>query len=132
MTNVQCNEDQVTRWLCWLARGLGLLLLLIVLVTYVGEVVGGRGAARQAPVTVPVTLKEILLSAALVATLAGVVVGWRWEGIGGAVAVSGTLLFLGINSLASGYFRITLLEPALALVGFLFLVCWWRKRTTSA
>ncbi len=57
--------------------------------------------------------------------LAGVVVAWRWEAIGGMLIVGSVLLFEGINALGSGYWQFGVFDTLFLLVGLLFLLDWW-------
>jgi hypothetical protein len=68
---------------------------------------------------------------ALLVALAGVVIAWRWELVGGAMAVGGAAAIMVLVSAGSGFelFRCALLFTApLLLAGALYLGCCWRKR----
>jgi hypothetical protein len=71
-----------------------------------------------------------LLFAMIVAS-AGVLIAWRWEMVGGAMAVIGAVAILALVYLGSGIilFRATIiLIVPLIVPGVLFLVCYWRSR----
>ena len=71
---------------------------------------------------------------ALVLALAGVVIAWRWELIGGLIAVGCSAAIIALVCAGSGpdmflcafYFTLPLL-----LAGVLYLGCCWRTRKTS-
>jgi hypothetical protein len=64
----------------WGVRGVGLLLLGLILAFAVGE--GVPNPFRQ-----PATVN--LLSSALLAMVAGLLIAWKWEGIGGCLILGG-------------------------------------------
>jgi hypothetical protein len=115
-------KDRLSLWSRWGARTLGLALILLVLLFFIGEgLLGG-----EMPNLLTMSLTENFLLLALLMTLLGIAVAWRWEGIGGLLVVGSVLLFEAINAIASGYWRIGVLDPLFMLVGLLFLWDWWR------
>ena len=119
-------KDRFSTWMRWGARILGLAMILLVLLFFIGEgIMGG-----DMPNLLTMSLAEDFLFLALLMTLLGIVVAWRWEGIGGILIVGSVLLFESINAIAIGYWRIGVLDPLFVLVGLLFLWDWWR--TSSA
>jgi len=69
------------------------------------------------------SLSVLLMSA----VVAGLLLAWKWEGLGGAVALAGMVLFM----LLTGTRGIGLfLVPA--AIGLLHVVCWWRLRSGGA
>ena len=71
------------------------------------------------------------LLVALLVALAGVVIAWRWELVGGALAVGGAVAIMALVCAGSGFelFRCALLFTApLLLAGALYMGCCWRKR----
>jgi hypothetical protein len=70
---------------------------------------------------------------ALVVALAGVLIAWRWELVGGAMAVGGATAIVALVCAGSGFelFRCALLFAApLLLAGALYLGCCRRKSET--
>ena len=47
---------------------------------------------------------ELAMSAAFIVAMIGLVVLWKWEGIGGALVVGGMMAFYGLNFATSGRF----------------------------
>lgn len=78
----------------WSARITGLLLVGLVLFFVIGY--GGAPNVFRQPLATQV---EIF---AMVVVLAGFLVGWRWEGVGGVMAVGGCVAFLVAELAANG------------------------------
>jgi hypothetical protein len=115
------SKDHLTARVRWVARALGLALIGIVLLFFIGEgVLGG-----DMPNLLTMSLSEDFMLLALLMTLLGIVVAWHWEGIGGLLIVGSVLLFESINALALGHWRVGVLDPFFLLVGLLFLWIWW-------
>ena len=64
----------------WIARVLGLTMVLLVAAIAVGEAV-------SAPTSQPLTLREALMMCAFVLALVGLLAGGRWETLGGALTL---------------------------------------------
>jgi len=102
----------------WTARIAGTLMALFFLAFFVGE--GFPNLFR-------LHWRESLSVLALSAVVAGLLLAWIWEGLGGAVALAGMVLFM----LLTGTRGIGLfLAPA--AIGLLHVVCWWRLRSSGA
>lgn len=113
--------DAVALWVRRLARSLGLLLgLVVVLFLFAGGPVGGGALDLLRLSTV-----ESLLLAALSTTLLGLAIAWRWEAIGGFVILASVLLFVAVEALAGNFWRLNLLAPGFVITGALFLWTWW-------
>ena len=74
---------------------MSLPLLLFVLL----HIIGG-----DVPNPVKMSAAEGLQFLAFATILLGLIAGWKWDGLGGAVAIGGLVLFFAINFLASGNF----------------------------
>jgi hypothetical protein len=59
-------------------------------------------------------------------TLLGIVVAWRWEGIGGLLIVGSVLSFESIEAMGTGHWQFDVVHMLFMLVGVLFLWDWWR------
>lgn len=77
----------------WSARVTGLLLVAMVLLFAIGE--GVPNISRQ---PVPVQLGFFAMGLMLV----GFLVGWRWEGVGGGLALAGFATFLAVELATNG------------------------------
>jgi hypothetical protein len=74
------------------------------------------------------------LLVALFVALLGVLIAWRWELVGGMMAVAGALAIMGLVCLGSGgdmLFCALLFTLPLLLAGVLYLGCCWRKRLST-
>ncbi len=96
----------------WLARITGVALVGLVLLFLVGE---GPPNPFKEPVSVQLELFAMLLM------LVGFLVGWRWEAMGGIVAVSGFAIFFATDWAATGRVPGGAI-PLFVLPGVLFLV----------
>lgn len=116
------ERDRLSNALCWSARLFGLVLIGVVLSFFIGEgLMGG-----DMPNLSTMGLVEEVLMLALLTTLLGLILAWRWEAIGGLIIVAGVLLFEGFDWIAGGSRSISPLNPLFLLVAALFLWDWWR------
>jgi hypothetical protein len=105
----------------WVARIFGTFLVAFFLLFFIAERITERGPYHSDTGQLVVTIFFLLGQF-------GILIGWRWEGIGGMLAAIGIVLCFLINLLwvhagkNTGFVLIWLL-PA-----FLFLYCWWQTR----
>ena len=99
----------------WVARGTALLMFATFAAFFLGEHVNYSALNRT---------QAILMIAVFIA-LAGLVIGWHSELLGGTVNIAGVLAFYSIHFAARGSWPPRTF-PLLALPGLLFLFCWWR------
>jgi hypothetical protein len=102
----------IAKILRWAARILGTLFVLLILVFLVGE---------GPPKPSMLGARDRLMFLALGIMMAGLVLAWRWAGIGGLLALTGYLLFVAIGKPR------TMVSPFLAagIAGFLHMLAWW-------
>jgi hypothetical protein len=102
----------IPKILRWTARILGTLFVLLILVFAVGE--GTPNPSMLAP-------RDKLMFLALGVMLVGLVLAWKWAGLGGVLALAGYLLFVAIGG------RRTILSPFMAagVAACLHLLTWW-------
>lgn len=105
----------------WTARTIALLLFGLILLLLVGEGFN--------PLDLDAT--EAILSICLLIAWLGLVVLWRWEGLGGLMVVGGILGFCGAQLATSGRLPGGWVFPLLVVPGVLILLCRW-KRPRSA
>lgn len=103
----------------WIARVLSLAVVGLVLLIFVGE---GFNPLR-------LTAHEAVLMVCFWTAIAGLLVAWKREGLGGTLTVGGMLLFYGFHRLTSGVFPRGWAFVVIALPGLFFLCCaaWERK-----
>jgi hypothetical protein len=77
------------------------------------------------PLAQPVEVN--LLSVALLTMMVGLIVAWRWEGIGGLLVLGGFGVFAAVNH---GIQFNVVFGPLLA-TGLMYLACWWMNKSPS-
>ena len=131
-------DDRLTMGLRWIARIWGAVLVVITLLILAGYgwnwITTGEAdpyAAEDYPLIENVPPLFSVLS------VLGLALAWRWEGLGGAMAVVFSLATLPVLlvhwPIAEGFPRY-LVAPygvwlAITIPGVLFLICWRRSRT---
>jgi hypothetical protein len=99
----------------WVARGWSILSLVFVTVIFVGE-------ALHPTTTVPITPRDVLaLPLFPLGTYLGLVLAWRWEGLGGAITIGSLLAFYVALFLMDGRFPRGPFFALVATPGVLFL-----------
>lgn len=136
MEKANGNRDRVTKRIRWIARIWSLPLMagaLLVLVGYawswVTTGVGDPYAVEDYP---PIeALPPIFMSLSIL----GLGIAWRWERLGGTIAIVFQLAALSLlfvtRPLTQDFPRLAvpyLLSMVIAIPGVLFLVCWWRSK----
>ncbi len=101
----------------WVARGVAACMVGVFAMIAAGEGMQPSLLSRS----------EMLMFIALFVALAGMIVAWRHEGLGGAMSVAGVMSFYLLNFAATGRFPAGLFFPLLFVPGLLFLACWWRS-----
>jgi hypothetical protein len=128
MANTDGGADRTTKWMRWIARIWSMVIIGFTLVMVIAHVVIPDPHATDYP---PI---ENLLPLAMCLSVAGLGLAWRWEGLGGAISVGFFLANLGLYWAIRGKFfplrGLPVLSPVL-ITGTLFLVCWWRTRSSS-
>jgi hypothetical protein len=128
MTKDQENGNGWTRAMRWTARIVGLAAAGLFLAFLV---VSG---ARVLPALTLTSLQGIPLLSVLLVALAGVLIAWRWELVGGIMAVVGSLAILGLVCAGSGIdmlYCAVLFTLPLLLAGALYLACCARSRAAT-
>jgi hypothetical protein len=62
----------------------------------------------------------------------GMIVAWRWEGLGGVITIGSLLAFYAALRIMDGRFPRGPWFALVAAPGVLFLVCWWLSRDLRA
>ena len=101
----------------WTARIAGTLMALFFLAFFVGE-----GFPNIFLLPWRQSLSVLLMSA----MMAGLLLAWKWEGLGGAVALAAVALMPLIGTRGIGLFLVP------AAIGLLHIVCWWSLRSGGA
>jgi hypothetical protein len=104
-----------TGLLCWVVKGAGLALLLLVAVIFIGE---------GPPNPFKLSFRELVLMISLLVSLAGMVLAFWRQLIGGIAIVVGMIPFLGESHQWVFYVFI--------LIGVLNIFCWLVKRSQKS
>jgi hypothetical protein len=124
MNSSMINRTVALRALRWSARVSSILVAGIVLLFAFGE---GLDLSHF-------TGRELVLFVFFpLGVCLGMVVAWRWEGLGGGITVASLAVFYLVHRLSSSHFPRGFAFVAVAAPGFLFLLCWlWTRPTTQA
>jgi hypothetical protein len=141
MPNVKATDDRGTRALRWIARIWGTIIVAIALLFIVGYawswVTTGTADPHAVEDYPPI---ENLPPLFAFFSILGLALAWRWEGLGGAIAVLFSLAMLPILlihwPIAEDFPRF-LIAPygvwaVLLIPGILFLICWRRSKIGAA
>ena len=101
----------------WVARTISIPLLGLVIILAFGDGV---------PNPLTASLRENLFGAAVLLMLSGLVLAWKWEGIGGLLVLGGLVSF----ALADPFLLPIVVAPWLVL-GAAYLVCWLGTRRVT-
>ena len=122
MANANNAGDQATKWMRWLARGIGSL---------VGAFWLFVGIASAIIESRPWTLEDAIMTGLIVASALSVLIAWWREGVGGAVVIICAVAHSTFAYIASGHNRglaMLISGGPFMLAGILFLASWWRSR----
>jgi len=105
----------IPKTLRWTARILGTLFVLLILVFAIGEGLPKPSILRS---------RDKLMFLALGLMLIGLVLAWKWAGVGGLLTLAGYLAFHAIGG------RRTMLSPfkVAGVAGCLHLLAWWASQ----
>ncbi len=126
MAMAEDSGDRTTKWLRWLARGLGTLAaafwVVFGLIAHgVGDLISG----------VPLTLEGALLGALVIFAVVGVIIAWWKEGIGGTIMVMRGIdlcIFAYVTAGRNRGFAMAVSGGPFLVAGLLFLASGWRSR----
>ena len=111
----------------WVARILGTILVLFILSQFIGAFI------RKGYINVAHPGHYVLLAFFGLAQV-GILLAWRWEGIGGFLAVFGIIAFdlLNIFWVQSPRMVSSIVASLFWLIpAFFFIYCWWKTRGKS-
>ena len=103
----------------WTARVVGSLIIVYVLLHVIGN---GIPSLRG------LTAEEAVLWGGFVLSIAGFAMIWRWELVGGIVAVAGIAIFYAVEFINSGSFPGGWVLPLFFLPGLCSITCWMVER----
>ena len=111
-------SDALLTVIRWVARIIAMLLALVVLIFVTGEGVNVSAMGTG----------DIVTGIVFVMMWLGLLVAWRWEGMGGLLTTGGTVLFILVDFIFTGHVLRFWMFFAFLIPGLLFLYCWWLTR----
>jgi len=121
MIRFSLTENNIISSLRFIARLFSILLIFIVISLAIGEAF---------PHPFDLSAKEAIFTIALLIMLAGLLISWKWEGIGGSLIILGFLTFVIANSIISKSLNLGIFLLIFPLTGVLYLICCWREKKT--
>jgi hypothetical protein len=138
MTEDSKKDDRLTKWIRWIARIWSAPIIIYALLLLAGYAWDWMTIGTADPYAVDdYPFVEAIPPILLFVSILGLAIAWRWEGLGGFIALGfqiATLFVLAIQRPITGDFYWSvfpyLLTMVVAVPGILFCVCWWRSRRT--
>jgi hypothetical protein len=137
MSSTNYGADRTTKRIRWIARIWAIVLVVIALVIFAGNVWSWVSGAESDPnVAEDYPPIENLPPIFYFLSIVGLALAWRWEGLGGAIAILFSLASLPVLLIhwpIAHEFPSYLFAPygvwlMIVIPGVLFLICWWRSR----
>ena len=130
MANIKYTGDRVTKWIRWIARIWGTIIIAFALLMFIGNIWNWMKTGKADPNTVDnYPFIENLIPITLGLSILGLGIAWRWEGLGGVITIVFQLVTLAVHHwLLSPRLYPYPLTITIAIPGILFLICWWRTR----
>lgn len=138
MPSVNEFDGRATKWIRWIARIWGSLIIVFTLLMFIGYVWDWITTGKADPYAMenypPI---ENLPPLFTFLSVLGLGVAWRWEGLGGMITIVfnlATLLILLIHwPITNNFPRYYLVAPygiwmIITIPGILFLICWYRSK----
>jgi hypothetical protein len=120
MNNVASASTRSVVIIRWLARIIGTLSIAVFLFFIVADSVEkGRIAIES---------DRIPMTAFLLLAFIGLIIAWRWEGLGGAIALAGLIAFNILAPASPAKGGIFVVTGLYGLPALLFVFCWWQTR----
>ena len=110
------SKNRMATLIRWIARIWGSMVVAFVLLSAIGE---GLGQAKPGE-WVALTIFFLIC--------VGLIVAWKWEGLGGIIAVGCRIAWHVTMRITSGSFELILPLAIMAVPGFLFLAYWLLTR----
>jgi hypothetical protein len=135
MANIRYTGGRATKWIRWVARIWGALIVIYALIMLIGYGWNWVTTGVADPYVVEdVSLITYLGLAFIVLGALALGIAWRWERLGGTITVASQLVFLTLSliegpiSLNPHFIVPCLMSITVATPGILFLVCWSQSR----
>ena len=120
------NSGRTVRIVRWIARvGAGLTAVFILFMLIAHAITDGAAPLQY------LTARETAMMAAFGIMWLGLIIGWKWELVGGLLSIGGVVVFYLVDYLFSGTFPRGPIFFILAFPGALFLYCGVMDRSAS-
>ena len=117
------SHRKLVRILRWIARILASVMAALILLICVGETLG-----EGVPSPFHMTFWEILMMFAAFALWLGLLLGWKWELLGGLLTLCAVIVFYALNFLFAGILPGGPFFLIFSFPSLLFLYCGWQNR----
>ena len=116
-TSVSTRSTSIIRWV---ARIIGTLSVAVFLFFFVADCVEkGR---------ILIESDRLLMIVFMFLTFVGLIVAWKWEGIGGTMALIGLIAFNILSPASVTRAALYFMTGLYGLPALLFVLCWWQTR----
>ena len=122
MPNANKRGDKATKWIRWVARGLGSLIVVFWLFMGIVSVIDEPE---------PWTLESMVMAGFIITVPLILLIAWWREGIGGMILVIYAIGFSTFGYISAGHnkaFAMMISGGPFLLTGILFLTSWWRSK----
>jgi hypothetical protein len=124
MNNTTPKSTRFVTTIRWLARIIGILSAAVFLIFFVADCVK-KG-------TIAVDSDRIVMTVFLLVTFICLVIAWKWEGIGGIIALLGLIGFIISAPESLPRPAVIFMAVMYGLPALLFIFCWWQTRKPIA
>ena len=111
------SKSRLVTIIRWIARILGVLFIAFFLLMFIGEELSSNQETN------PIAARELIGLVFVFVYFVGLILAWKWEGLGGIIAAIGLIAFAILipNAL--------ILAFVMAVPAILFLICWFLSRS---
>ena len=119
MKNKSSLENKTAKVIRWIARIIGLLLIVLTLAFAIPQLMSDPKPTAE-PVPIVMILSGVFM-------LGGLGLSWKWELIGALISLVG---FIGVGILNPDVMKMPMMY-LFPLTAILFLICWWLSKSQS-
>ena len=112
------EKNRTVAILRWIARITGLVFAVFWLLMFIGETLSSTEGAN------PIAIRDLIGLIAVFFYLIGLIIAWKWEGLGGIAAI----VFVVVFALAMPDAPIPI-YVIISMPGILFIACWLMSRS---
>ncbi|NIM98662.1 MAG: hypothetical protein GTO24_11465 [candidate division Zixibacteria bacterium] len=116
------NKNRTVTIIRWIARILSIISVAFLLIMVVPQLFSPQ---QSKPLAFGETVGLFFFP---LGVCIGLIIAWKWEGLGGMIAVGGAICFHVTMLITGGSLDINPFIEALAVPGLLFLTCWLLSR----